>query len=167
VSDDYHLAQANIALMRAPLTHPVMEGFVRQLEFINAVADGSPGFVWRLQTEDGDATAIRAFDDERILVNMSVWESVQALFDYVYKGEHLGPLADRKQWFLPLAGSHLVLWWIPRGHRPSVEEAKERLSLLDRLGPTPQAFTFKVRFPPGERDKEVRPADGWDCVWTT
>ncbi len=141
-------AQANIAKMRAPLDDPVMEGFVSQLEFINALADESPGFVWRLQTDEGDATAIRAFDDERILFNMSAWESVEALHQYVYRSRHAGPLRDRKQWFEPIDTHILVLWWIPAGHIPTVDEAKERFETLRKLGPTPEAFTFKQRFPP-------------------
>src|SRR5919202_2278835 len=147
-SKSYRLAQVNIARMRAPLTDPIMAGFVAQLEFINSVADASPGFVWRLQTEDGDATAIRAFDDERILVNLSVWKSIQALYEYVYRSAHLAPVRDRKKWFEPMAGPHLALWWIPEEQRPTVPEAKERLELLRQFGPTPDAFTFKSHFPP-------------------
>ena len=143
----FWLAQANIARMKAPLDDPAMAGFVSQLERINAVADASPGFVWRLQTEDGDATALRAFEDERILFNMSVWESLEALHAYVYRGEHVGPLRDRRLWFEPLEGPPLVLWWIEAGHTPTVEEAKERLRTLADTGPTPEAFTFRRPFP--------------------
>lgn len=100
----HHLAQANIARMRAPLDGPLMSGFAARLDPVNALADGSPGFVWRLQTEEGDATAIRAFDDELILFNMSVWISVEALFQYTYHSDHIHLLANRKQWFTPLAG---------------------------------------------------------------
>ena len=114
----YHLAQLNIASTRAPLDDPIMKGFVDQLDYINAVADRSEGFVWRLQTEDGDATAIRAFDDDRIIVNMSVWESLEALHDYVHRSDHLGPLRDRKKWFTRIEGPSLVLWWIPAGDPP-------------------------------------------------
>ena len=114
----HHLAQLNIASTQAPLDDPIMKGFVDQLDYINAVADRSEGFVWRLQTEDGDATAIRAFDDDRIIVNMSVWESLEALHDYVYRSDHLGPLRDRKKWFTRIEGPSLVLWWIPAGDPP-------------------------------------------------
>ena len=95
----YHLAQFNVARMRAPIDSPVMEGFVSQLERINAIAEQTPGFVWRLQTAEGDATALRPYDDPMLLVNMSVWESLAALHGYVYKSPHVGPLRERKSWF--------------------------------------------------------------------
>ncbi len=151
-STRFQLAQVNIARMRAPLDDPLMEGFRSQLEGINAIADRSPGFVWRLQTPTGDATTIRAFEDDRVLVNMSVWESLEALHQYVYEGPHLGPLRDRREWFLPYEGPMLVLWWIPAGHIPPVEEAKEKLDELSRNGPTPSAFTFRKPFPAPEPD---------------
>ncbi len=143
----YHLAQINIARMLAPLDDPRMAGFVDQLEPLNALADASPGFVWRLQDEAGDATSIRVFDDDRILLNMSVWESLETLQDYVYQSTHLAPLRERKQWFEVPDAPHLALWWIPAGHIPTPQEAKARLEHLRRHGPTPQAFTFKQAFP--------------------
>ena len=155
----YHLAQFNVARMRAPVDHPLMEGFRSQLERINALADGSPGFVWRLQTEGGDATAIRAYADPLVIVNMSVWESLEALHAYVYKGPHVGPVRDRRQWFEPATVPVLVLWWVPEGHVPSVEEAISRLEHLRAHGPTASAFTFREPFPPpgeaGVRAPEV------------
>ena len=164
----YQLAQLNVALMRAPLDDPVMSGFVDQLEYINSVADRTEGFVWRLQTEDGDATAIRAFDEERILVNMSVWESLESLHDYVYRSDHLAPLRDRKEWFERFEGPPLVLWWIPAGHVPTVDEGKERLEHLGRHGPTPQAFTFKTWFPPpGASEAEAHRFDYRGCDWVS
>src|SRR5262245_31300207 len=117
----HHLAQANVAKMRAPLDDPMMSDFVALLDGINALADASPGFVWRLQTEAGDATAIRAYDDARVLFNMSVWESLEALADYTYKSGHTGPLRARRNWFEPPTGPSLVLWWIPGGHTPTVD----------------------------------------------
>ena len=104
--------------------------------------------MWRLQTEDGDATAIRAFEDERILFNMSVWESVEALHHYVYESGHVTSLRNRRAWFEPFEGPSLVLWWIPRGHIPSVEEANAKLQLLEDNGATQDAFTFRTFFPP-------------------
>lgn len=147
----WHLAQANLAQMRAPLDHPSMSGFVGQLEAVNAAADAAPGFVWRLQTNEGDATSIRAFDDDALLLNASVWTTVDALRHYVYQGAHLGPFRDRKQWFLPLDRPPLVLWWVPAGHLPTVEECVERLDRIRDHGPGPTAFTFKRRFPPPVR----------------
>jgi pimeloyl-ACP methyl ester carboxylesterase len=147
-SHEFHLAQANIARMRGPLESPVMEGFRSQLEHINAVADASAGFVWRLQTADGDATSIRVSDDERILFNMSVWESLAALHGYVYRSDHVAPLRSRRDWFEPIEGPTLVLWWVRAGHIPTVDEAKERLQMLKERGPTRDAFTFRNAFPP-------------------
>jgi hypothetical protein len=103
--------------------------------------------VWRLQTEDGDATAIRPFDDERLMVNMSTWESIEALGDYVYRSTHTEVMRRRREWFHHMQ-VYLALWWVPAGHRPTVEEAKERLAHLEAHGPTPFAFTFKHVFPP-------------------
>lgn len=143
-----HLAQFNIARMRAPIDDPVMEGFRSQLEHINAAADESPGFLWRLQTGDGDATAVRAYPDPLTIVNMSVWESLEALHDYVYRSAHVGPLRDRRQWFEPAEGPILVLWWVPAGHIPTVEEAMAKLEHLRVHGPSETAFTFRQAFPP-------------------
>jgi hypothetical protein len=144
----HHLAQANVARAKAPLTDPVMHGFVEQLDYINSLADRAPGFVWRLQTEDGDATAIRVFEDPLIIVNLSVWESVERLYDFVFRSEHLGPVRDRREWFTPMDRPHSVLWWVRVGQQPSVSEAKRRLELLHRGGPTPDAFTFGRFFDP-------------------
>lgn len=125
-----------------------MADFVALLEPVNALADASPGFVWRLQTDDGDATAIRAFDDDRILVNASVWESMEALWRFVYDGRHLDVMRRRREWFTRLADAHLVLWWIPAGSIPTLADMRERTEHLRADGPTPYAFTFKRHFPP-------------------
>jgi hypothetical protein len=144
----FQLAQANVATMRAALEDPVMEGFRSQLDRINALADASPGFVWRLQTDAGNATGIRAYEDERILFNMSVWESIEALHTYVYRSDHAGPLRSRREWFVPTQGPTVVLWWVPAGHVPTIEEAKERFALLQARGPGREAFTFRAPYPP-------------------
>jgi heme-degrading monooxygenase HmoA len=144
----HHLAQVNVALLRAPLEDAELAGFVALLEPINALADRSPGFVWRLQTEDGDATAVRAFDDDRMLVNLSVWESLQALRDFVYASRHLDAMRRRREWFHRLAIPYLALWWVPPGTVPTVAEAKRRLELVQRHGPGPDAFTFREPSPP-------------------
>ena len=115
------------------------------LDPINALADGTPGFVWRLQTEDGNATSIRAFDDDLMMLNMSVWESVEELTQFVYRSAHVDVMRRRREWFERIE-THMVLWWVPAGHIPSVDEALERLTHLRAHGPTPYAFTFKVRF---------------------
>ena len=142
----YQIAQANIARAVAPLSDPVMRGFVDQLEYINSVADRSPGFVWRLQSDSGDATNIRAFDDPLIIVNMSVWESVEALYNYAFRSDHLQPLRDRRNWFAKLDRPHSVLWWVPAGHLPELREVTYRLDLLRDHGPSPAAFTFATLF---------------------
>jgi hypothetical protein len=138
-----HLAQANIALGRGRITDPVMQSFMAQIDEINAVADRSPGFVWRLQTDDGDATSIRLFDEPRMIVNMSVWESIDALFDYVYRSDHIRVLRSRKEWFEPLEGPSIVLWWLPIGTVPDVTEIPRRLELLATHGSTPEAFSLR------------------------
>ena len=141
----FHLAQVNIARMRAPLDDPIMKGFVDRVADLNALADASPGFVWRLQTPAGDATYFRPFpDDERIIVNMSVWQSIDALKQYAYKSAHADVLRQRHQWFEPFSGVSLALWWIPAGHRPGIDEAKKRLAHLEANGPSQFAFTFRT-----------------------
>jgi len=149
VTVTHQIAQLNVARMVAPLESPELAGFVSALEPLNAVADAAPGFVWRLQTEEGDATAIRPFDDDMILINMSVWESVEALREFVYKSSHRDVLRDRRQWFEQHTGDlYLVLWWVPVGTIPTMDEAKARLELLQGSGPTADAFTFRETFPP-------------------
>jgi hypothetical protein len=145
-----HIAQVNIGRIKGPMDGPVMAGFVARLDEINALADGSPGFVWRLQTPEGNATDLRPYDDDRILVNMSVWESIEQLKYYVYKTAHSELLRGRQDWFEKFSGTYTALWWIPKGHVPSVDEAKERLAHLDAHGPAPFAFTFQKPFAAGE-----------------
>jgi hypothetical protein len=143
----HHLAQVNVATLRAPLDGPELAGFVAQLEPINALADHSPGFVWRLQTEDGDATSIRPYDNERIMVNLSVWASLEALRGFVYATRHLDVMRRRREWFHRMADPYLALWWVPAGTIPPVAAARERIELLARDGPGPEAFTFRSPFP--------------------
>ena len=144
------LAQFNIALPREPLDAPLLADFVAALAPVNAAADASRGFRWRLQTEQGDATGVRAFDDHRLIVNMSVWESLEALREFVYSQRaHLDVLRRRREWFERLGESAVVLWWVPAGHRPSVAEAEQRLAALRADGPTPWAFSFRHSFAAG------------------
>lgn len=142
----FHLAQLNVGRIRATLDDPIMAGFVAWLEPVNALADTSPGFVWRLQTDEGDATAIRSTDDPLLLVNLSVWESIDALADYVYRGDHVRAVRKRAEWFEPADEDIFVLWWVPAGHLPTVDEAMKRLDQLRAHGPTAEAFTFARRF---------------------
>jgi hypothetical protein len=145
----WHLAQLNVGRLLAPVESPAIARFVAQLEPINALADADPGMVWRLQTETGNATAIRPTDDDLFLINMSVWTSIEALRAFTYTTAHVQVLRDRREWFEKLATAHLVLWWVPAGHIPSVEEALDRLGRLRHEGPTPAAFTFRTPFEPG------------------
>lgn len=142
MSQNYHLAQINIAKGLSTLDDPIMKDFVDRLDQINALADSSPGFIWRLQTDGGDATSIRAFDDEKIIVNMSVWESFQSLKDYVYSGEHLEAMKTKKSWFEKMQGPVFALWWIPAGSIPTVQDGKNSLEQLKKFGSTSRAFTF-------------------------
>ena len=146
----YHLAQVNIARMKAPLDSPVMAGFVARLAELNALADHHSGFVWRLQSAGGNATYLRPYDDERILFNLSVWETVEALRTYVYETTHSEVLGQRRTWFDHFAGAYVALWWIPAGHIPSVDEAKKRLEHLETHGPSQFAFGFKSVLQPDE-----------------
>jgi Domain of unknown function (DUF3291) len=141
-----HLAQLNIALGKDVVDTPAMAQFAANLDRVNALADAAPGFVWRLQDETGDATSIRAFDDERMIVNLSVWESVEALWDFVYAAGHLEVMRRRREWFTRLPDAFVVLWWIPEGSVPTIPEALARLDRLRESGPTSHAFTFKQRF---------------------
>ncbi|HEX2835579.1 MAG TPA: DUF3291 domain-containing protein [Thermoanaerobaculia bacterium] len=140
----YHIAQVNIARMREPLESEVMAPFVARLDELNALADRSDGFVWRLQTGDGNATYLRPYDDDRILFNLSVWESVEQLKAYVYKTAHAEMLRQRRDWFEHFDGAVLALWWVPAGHIPGIDEAKKRLAHLEEHGPSQFAFTFRT-----------------------
>ncbi len=139
----YELAQVNISRLLQPLDSPLLRDFVAALDPVNAVADAAPGFVWRLQTEDGDATAVRIFDDNWLIVNMSVWTSVETLSAYVYDVAHRSIMKRRREWFERPAEAMTALWWVPAGHRPSVAEAEERLTHLREHGPSPFAFTLR------------------------
>jgi hypothetical protein len=147
---EFHLAQINIAKMLAPIDSPVMTEFVANLDRINALAENSTGFVWRLKDDTNNATSIKVYDDDFIIVNMSVWNSIEALFEFVYKSQHLEVFKKRHAWFEKMSQMHMVLWYIPIGHLPTVNEAVERLDHLRIHGETPFAFSFKKRFSAGE-----------------
>jgi hypothetical protein len=143
----YHLAQINIGRLIAPLDDPKIAEFVAQLAPINAIADKAPGFVWRLQSESGNATDIAYNDDPSIMVNMSVWVSLEALRDYAYKSDHMKVFRDRAKWFEKMDKPHYCLWWIPAGHIPTVAEGRERLEHYQTHGATPYSFWFSQEFP--------------------
>ncbi len=154
---DYRIAQVNIGRIKGQLDDPVMAGFVARLNEINALADHSPGFVWRLQTDEGNATYLRPYADDRLLLNMSVWESIESLKNYVYRTAHAELLRQRHQWFEKIS-VYAALWWVPANHIPGIDEAKRRLAYLEAHGPTQFAFTFKELFPP---DEEFQQSIDW------
>ncbi|MGB7845435.1 MAG: DUF3291 domain-containing protein [Candidatus Acidiferrum sp.] len=144
---NYHLAQVNIGRLVAPLDDPRIASFIAQLDTINAVADAAPGFVWRLQSGSGNATDVVYNDDPFVIVNMSVWESLEALRGYVYASKHIEVLRDRAQWFEKMDKPYYCLWWIPTGHIPSVAEGRERLEHYQMHGATSYSFWFSKPFP--------------------
>lgn len=155
---DHHLALLNVGRIREPLDTPAMAGFTEALEPINALADASPGFVWRLTDGDaGDATSIRPYGDD-LLVNLSVWESRETLWNFTYRTEHLELLRRRREWFVRVDEPIIVLWWVPAGHRPTVGEALRRLERLRRDGAGPEAFTFREFYDPEGRSPRGVPA---------
>ncbi|MFC7918246.1 DUF3291 domain-containing protein, partial [Streptomyces sp. NPDC057386] len=150
----FHIAQFNLARLLHPLDDPRLASFVELLDPVNAAADAAPGFVWRL-TEDGanDAIGLRPAGED-VIINMSVWETPRALWDFTYRSGHLDTMRRRREWFERHLEAHLVLWWIPAGHRPTVEEAMERLTDLRQNGPSPRAFTFASVFTAAESAAE-------------
>jgi hypothetical protein len=137
-----HLAQINIGRLIAPLDDPRMTGFVSQLAGVNALAEATPGFVWRLQSESGNATDIPYDVDESLLLNMSVWESVEALREFTYQSAHAQVFRDRGLWFEKLSVPVMCLWWVPEGHIPTVAEGRERLTYFQEHGDSEFAFSF-------------------------
>lgn len=166
----YELAQVNIARLQAAMDSPQLADFVDALDPINALADTAPGFRWRLQTEDGNATAIRGFETEigdgiDVITNMSTWADVESLAGFVYGPMHSAIMRRRREWFLPIREAYTVCWWVPEGHRPTIREAEIRLDLLRELGVTPAAFTIKRHFPSPDvtsGDPAIE-RDDWTC----
>lgn len=146
----HELAQVNVGRLVAPIEHPDVHEFAEALDPINALAEASIGFVWRLQDDTGSATGIRIDDDERVIVNLSVWTSIETLSAFVYKTQHVAFLRRRREWFERFGSVAVALWWVAEGHRPTVDEAIARLDHLERHGPTPTSFTFRTRFEPGD-----------------
>jgi hypothetical protein len=163
----WQLAQVNVGRLVAAHDDARVGGFFAQLDAINALAEASPGFVWRLQGDGGNATDLQPTPDPRFIVNISVWDDAEALFGFVYKSGHTAIMAQRRDWFERFEGAYQALWWVAAGHRPGIDEALARLWLLDRYGPSAQAFTFKARFPaPGLAGppNDMQP-DPWCSGW--
>lgn len=167
---DHHLAQVNVSRLLAPLDSRLLADFVAALDEVNAEADRAPGFVWRLQTEDGNATAVRGFgwdagDSHGVIVNLTVWRDVEALAEYVFSGRHLEIMRRRRTWFQRAAEATTALWWVPAGTLPTTDDAEHRVRLLRVHGATPAAFTFRHLFPPPGAPSGMRaePSDDWLC----
>jgi hypothetical protein len=142
----FHLAQINIAKMLAPIDSPVMAEFVANLDSINALAEESEGFVWRLKDDVNNATSIRVYNDDFIIVNMSVWENADTLHNFVYRSMHVEIFKQRKKWFEQMKDMHMALWYIPAGYTPTAADGVERLDYLRANGETPYAFTYRSKF---------------------
>jgi hypothetical protein len=148
MTSEYNIAQLNIGRIVAPIDHPRLADFVAWLDEINALAERSPGFVWRLQGDNGNATQFQVVEDPLVIVNLTVWRSVEELHAFTYRTDHKAVFARRFDWFERWVGPSVVLWWQAQGAIPAIDEALRRLQLLADNGPTPEAFTFKERFPP-------------------
>ncbi|HXY44092.1 MAG TPA: DUF3291 domain-containing protein [Acidimicrobiales bacterium] len=153
----WHLAQVNVGRLREPLDHPQMAAFVEALDPVNAAADQAPGFVWRLQTDEGNATAVAAFtwdaeESAGVIINLSVWTDVERLIAFVHGDLHRAILRRRREFFYRMTEPYLACWWVPEGHLPSTDEAEERVRHLRANGPTPFAFTLRHHFPPPDHE---------------
>ena len=167
VSVDWHIAQANIGRLVASADDPRLADFFAELDRVNAIADATPGFVWRLKDESNNAMAIGPTPDPRVALNMSVWSDPEALFEFVYRSAHTPIMARRRAWFERWDGADQALWWVEAGTVPTIDDALARLWLIDRYGPTQRAFAFKARFPApgfGGSAVDMQP-DPW-CVGT-
>ncbi|MBA3676540.1 MAG: DUF3291 domain-containing protein [Sphingosinicella sp.] len=147
MAENWHLAQINVGRLAAPKGDPAVQPFFDALDRVNALADASPGFVWRLKDDAGNATAIQVTPDPLFILNMSVWTDADALFAYVYRSAHTPEMARRREYFTPFQSAYQALWWIPEGTTPTINDGLSRLWYLDRFGPSPHAFTFKARYP--------------------
>ena len=145
--DDFHLAQINIARLIAPIDDPLIAGFVAELDPINALAEASPGFVLRLKSAEGNATDVSYNEDTFVIVNMSVWISLEALKSYTYNSRHLEIFKQRRSWFEKGDKPYYCLWWIPAGHIPTVAEGRERLEHYQQHGATPHSFWSSQLYP--------------------
>jgi Domain of unknown function (DUF3291) len=174
----FELAQVNVGRLLAPVDSPVLADFMAALDPVNAAADQAPGFIWRLQTEDGNATAIQAFGWDAagspgVIVNMSVWTDAEHLGAFVYGEMHRQIMRRRREWFQLMREAYLACWWVPAGHRPSTGEAEDRVRYLRAHGPTPYAFSLRVSYPPpgssqseggqSEGEQPVRGPGEWLC----
>ena len=143
---DYHLAQVNIAIAKYSYDDPRFAGFVDNLDRVYDLAESTPGFVWRHVTVNDDIEAKKAFGEPNLVFNMSVWESKEALREFVYKSDHASILRQRADWFVPMDRPVFALWWQAAGTIPTIVESRRRLDRLQQAGPTGDAFTFRNFF---------------------
>lgn len=141
----FHLAQVNIAKRLAPMDDPIMLDFINKVESINEIADLAEGFVWRMKDEDKDLGA-QIFQDDTLLINISVWKNLESLFNYTYHSGHIDVFKRKKEWFSKIKMMHMAFWYVPKGYKPTFQDAKNRLNYIDKNGPSPYAFTFKGKF---------------------
>jgi hypothetical protein len=165
----FDLAQVNVSRLLAPLESPQLAPFMAALDELNAEGDAASGFLWRLQTEDGNATAVKAFGwdvagSHGVIVNLTTWQSVEALAGFVFSGRHLEIMRQRRQWFHQAAEATTALWWVPSGHRPSTDEAEDRVRQLRRHGPSADSFTLRKPYSAsGQAAADVHSSDDWLC----
>lgn len=143
--NELNLAQVNIAKRLAPMDNPIMQDFVNNLDKINAIADSADGFIWRMQDEDKELGA-KVFEDDTLLINMSVWKNLESLFEYTYNSGHIEVFKRKKEWFSKMKMVHMAFWYIPKGYEPTFQDAKDRLDYLNKHRDTPYAFSFKSKF---------------------
>lgn len=142
----YHVAVFNIARMLGEIDSPVMQEFADNLDPVNTLGEQSSGFVWRLKSDNGNATSIRIYDDPYMIVNLSVWETIDSVFQFTYYTAHTDYFRRRREWFEKFDLPLLTLWWVPAGYTPTAQEARAKLEYLHEHGVTPHAFTFKQRY---------------------
>lgn len=158
--NNYQIAEINIARMKGVnINDPIMKEFVDNLNTVNAIAESSPGFVWRLKDDNNNATSINPYDDEQVIINVSVWESIEDLENFMYKTFHSEFLKRRKEWFQRFGKAYVAMWWVPSGQFPTIQQAVERLDYLEKFGATEKVFDFKTKFPmPTDKTSKKKPA---------
>ena len=155
MANEYHIAEINVARMKGVnIDDPIMNEFVENLESVNNLAESSEGFVWRLKDENNDATSFNPYKDEQIIINVSVWESIESLENFVFKTFHSDFLRRRKEWFKSYGKIHTAMWWVPKGNYPTVQEAVDKLDYLQKNGSSEIVFDYKNKFP-----EPVKPPD--------
>ncbi len=147
----YHIAEINIAKMKGVnINDPIMKEFADNLDEVNRIAEKSEGFVWRLKDDNNNATNFNPYNDVQIIINVSVWTSIETLEQFMYRTFHSEFLRRRKEWFITYGTAHTAMWWVPQGHIPSLQEAVEKLDYLQQHGPSPLSFDLKNKFPAPE-----------------